>query len=434
MHRRPGGGPRARRPALPGTVALRRRARSGRSRAAAPPEERGGSGPPWPRPRPGGAGTAGRRTRRDLHAELRLVLPRRGPGRRRHPGQGHQGRRPWVDGLPHAGHRHGQPARPPPAVRTLPERAPRLAARHRHRRGVRPAPGVLRRDLRTVREGAGGGHRHARDLPRPPGPARHRPRPRHRARGRRPDRQELPAPAGLRHHRRARRAARAAAAGRRGTPVRAAVGAGRGPRLPGPRHGHAPLRRGHQRRDPAGPAAGAAHPAGRLPHGHGGQGGDRGAGQHQTRRPGRAHAVRHGSCRRGDRTDDRQPHRPGRPEAGAARRRLRLQAHPGEPDPRPVPAGVARSAGPAVPAAAAQSAGRHRRHQPLPARSGRGWHARAVHRRPARRHAVVRPPGPGAGARRHLRGDHLARADHRDAVGDDRLRPCDGRDRPAGAR
>lgn len=165
VHRGSCDGSRAGHAALPGAASVRSRAWGGQRGTVAAPAVRGRYGPAWPRPRPRRTRPAGRRARCDLQVELRLVLPRRRPGCGRHPGEGHQGRCPRLGrrfgGLSRAGHRHGQPARPPPAVRTLPERAPGVAPGHRHRRRVRPAAGVLRRDLRAVRQGTGGGHRHA---------------------------------------------------------------------------------------------------------------------------------------------------------------------------------------------------------------------------------------------------------------------------------
>ncbi|UXY32391.1 helix-hairpin-helix domain-containing protein [Streptomyces sp. HUAS TT20] len=143
---------------------------------------------------------------------------------------------------------------------------------------------------------------------------------------------------------------------------------------------------------PAGPAARPAHAGRRVPDGARGQGrcGARRVRPGQARRPRGAHAVGHGARRHRNRAGHRTPHRPGRPQAGAAGRLLCLQAHPGLPH-----LGLFQL----------ESSGQQEllsRLQPRDVqdviadislfRAGGRRHARAVHRRPARRRACLPPP------------------------------------------
>ncbi|GAA3126148.1 hypothetical protein GCM10020254_86950 [Streptomyces goshikiensis] len=163
-----------------------------------------------------------------------------------------------------------------------------------------------------------------------------------------------------------------------------------------------------------------------VPDGPGRQGGRRRPRPAQARRPRGADAVRDGARRQRGPPHDRPPDRPRQPRPRPPRRPGRLRPDPQERHHRDVPAGVARPAGPGRPAPAARRPGRHRRHQPLPARAGQGRHARPLHRRPPRRRPPVPPPRPGARARLDVRGDDLARADHRHVRRSHRMRPGTG--------
>ncbi len=144
----------------------------------------------------------------------------------------------------------------------------------------------------------------------------------------------------------------------------------------------------------------------------------------QARRAGGADAVGHGACGERDGTGHGGADRPG---AGAAGGPGDLRADPFDRDAGLLPDRVAGAARPRRAAPAGDVPRSRCRHIAVQARSRRGRHGAALHRRQARAAGAALPPSrPGAGAARDARRGDLPRAGHRRPVHDDRLRPGAG--------